>query len=82
MFYQPAIYLQNVLVVCTLVVYVCVVNSFQCLFFTGRSYVVTTQRSLIMCIESLVQKCQSGVVINFEKIGPDPNPMEGMTLFQ
>ena len=35
------------------------------------------------CIESLVQKVQSGVVINFEKIGPDPPPVqvEGNSLF-
>ena len=26
-------------------------------------------------IESLVQKVQSGVVIQFEKIGPDPPPL-------
>ena len=38
----------------------------------GRSYAVTSQRVLHQCIDSLVQKLQSGVVINFEKIGPDP----------
>lgn len=38
----------------------------------GRSYSVTSQRALLQCVESLVQKIQSGVVINFEKIGPDP----------
>ena len=27
---------------------------------------------LVACLESLVQKVQFGVVINFEKIGPDP----------
>lgn len=32
---------------------------------------------LMQCIDSLVQKVQSGVVINFEKIGPDPLPVEG-----
>ena len=32
---------------------------------------------LMQCIDSLVQKVQSGVVINFEKIGPDPPPIEG-----
>lgn len=31
----------------------------------------------MQCIDSLVQKVQSGVVINFEKIGPDPLPVEG-----
>lgn len=30
---------------------------------------------LMQCIDSLVQKVQSGVVINFEKIGPDPLPV-------
>lgn len=31
---------------------------------------------LMQCIDSLVQKVQSGVVINFEKIGPDPPPID------
>lgn len=30
----------------------------------------------MQCIDSLVQKVQSGVVINFEKIGPDPPPID------
>lgn len=30
---------------------------------------------LNQCLESLVQKVQSGVVINFEKTGPDPPPI-------
>ncbi|XP_075707892.1 integrator complex subunit 6 isoform X3 [Rhinoderma darwinii] len=38
----------------------------------GRSYCVFSQRMLNQCLESLVQKIQSGVVINFEKSGPDP----------
>ena len=38
----------------------------------GRSYSVTSQRMLHQCIDSLVQKLQSGVVIHFEKVGPDP----------
>uniref|UniRef100_T1J717 VWFA domain-containing protein n=1 Tax=Strigamia maritima TaxID=126957 RepID=T1J717_STRMM len=38
----------------------------------GRSYAVTSQRMLMQCLESLVQKVQSGVVINFEKVGADP----------
>ncbi|KAF5880278.1 integrator complex subunit 6, partial [Clarias magur] len=37
-----------------------------------RSYSVFSQRMLNQCLESLVQKIQSGVVINFEKTGPDP----------
>ncbi|KAL1123378.1 hypothetical protein AAG570_002461 [Ranatra chinensis] len=41
----------------------------------GRSYSVTSHRVLLQCIDSLVQKVQSGVVINFEKIGPDPPPV-------
>ncbi|XP_070693181.1 integrator complex subunit 6 isoform X2 [Pempheris klunzingeri] len=41
----------------------------------GRSYCVRTQRMLNQCLESLVQKVQSGVVINFEKTGPDPPPI-------
>lgn len=36
---------------------------------------------LNQCLESLVQKVLSGVVINFEKTGPDPPPVgEGMHL--
>ncbi|MGH0150281.1 UNVERIFIED_CONTAM: hypothetical protein FKN15_016884 [Acipenser sinensis] len=42
----------------------------------GRSYSVCSQRMLNQCLESLVQKFQSGVVINFEKTGPDPPPIE------
>ncbi|XP_073711249.1 integrator complex subunit 6 isoform X2 [Misgurnus anguillicaudatus] len=42
----------------------------------GRSYSVFSQRMLNQCLESLVQKIQSGVVINFEKTGPDPTPTE------
>lgn len=30
---------------------------------------------LQQCIDSLVQKIQHGVVVNFEKIGPDPAPL-------
>lgn len=46
-----------------------------CLPDIGRSYCVRTQRMLNQCLESLVQKVQSGVVINFEKTGPDPLPV-------
>ncbi|XP_041127988.1 integrator complex subunit 6-like isoform X2 [Polyodon spathula] len=42
----------------------------------GRSYSVCSQRMLNQCLESLVQKIQSGVVINFEKTGPVPPPIE------
>lgn len=34
---------------------------------------------MMQCIDSLVQKVQSGVVINFEKIGPDPPPLNNET---
>lgn len=52
-----------------------------CWCFQGRSYCVRTQRMLNQCLESLVQKVLSGVVINFEKTGPDPPPVgEGMNL--
>uniref|UniRef100_A0A8V5G9G7 Uncharacterized protein n=1 Tax=Melopsittacus undulatus TaxID=13146 RepID=A0A8V5G9G7_MELUD len=42
----------------------------------GRSYCVCSPRMLNQCLESLVQKVQSGVVINFEKAGPDPTPID------
>ena len=29
-------------------------------------------KMLNQCLESLVQKVQSGVVLNFEKVGPEP----------
>lgn len=48
----------------------------------GRSYCVRTQRMLNQCLESLVQKVQSGVVINFEKTGPDPLPVGEDTLME
>ncbi|KAG8452800.1 hypothetical protein GDO86_004550 [Hymenochirus boettgeri] len=42
----------------------------------GRSYCIISQRMLNQCLELLVQKIQSGVVINFEKSGPDPSLSE------
>jgi hypothetical protein len=59
----------------------CGLNSLS--VFAGRSYCITSHRMLMQCIDSLVQKVQSGVVINFEKIGPDPPPVtsEGKKLF-
>lgn len=48
----------------------------MCAVTAGRSYAITTKQSIIHCIESLVQKVQSGVVIQFEKIGPDPPPVD------
>ncbi|KAF7997424.1 hypothetical protein HCN44_005995 [Aphidius gifuensis] len=47
----------------------------MCEITGGRSYCVTSNRMMLQCIDSLVQKVQSGVVINFEKIGPDPPPL-------
>jgi len=41
----------------------------------GRSYCITSHRMLHQCIDSLVQKIQAGVVIHFEKYGPDPTPL-------
>ena len=41
----------------------------------GQAYTIVSQKGLHQCLESLVQRCQSGVVINFEKIGPDPPPI-------
>ncbi|XP_030837605.1 integrator complex subunit 6-A-like isoform X1 [Strongylocentrotus purpuratus] len=38
----------------------------------GRSYMVNSMKTLNQCLESLVQKVQSGVVVHFEKFGPDP----------
>lgn len=38
----------------------------------GRSYAITTHRMLHQCIESIAQKVQAGVVLHFEKYGPDP----------
>lgn len=35
---------------------------------------VNSQRSLNLCLESIVSKIQGGVVIHFEKFGPDPPP--------
>ncbi|KAI1303158.1 Integrator complex subunit 6-A [Halotydeus destructor] len=41
----------------------------------GRSYAVSSQRSLMQCLESIVSKIQGGVVIQFDKVGPDPLPV-------
>ncbi|XP_071839568.1 integrator complex subunit 6-A-like [Apostichopus japonicus] len=42
----------------------------------GRSYTVNSLKTLNQCLESLAQKVQSGVVVNFEKYGSDPTPTE------
>ena len=49
----------------------------MCAVTAGRSYTITTQRSILQSIDALVQKVQSGVVIQFEKFGPDPPPLDG-----
>lgn len=43
----------------------------------GRSYIITTPKSLSNVVDALVQKFQMGVVINFEKIGGPDKPAEG-----
>lgn len=48
----------------------------MCAVTAGRSYTITTQRSILQSIDALVQKVQSGVVIQFEKIGPNPPPLD------
>ncbi|XP_046852731.1 integrator complex subunit 6-like [Xenia sp. Carnegie-2017] len=42
----------------------------------GRSYIITTPKSLSNVVDALVQKFQMGVVINFEKIGGPDKPAE------
>lgn len=40
---------------------------------SGRSYCVSSHKMLAMCVESVVQKLQQqGIVLRFEKYGPDP----------
>lgn len=51
----------------------------MCAVTAGRSYTITTQRSILQSIDALVQKVQSGVVIQFEKIGPDPPSIENIS---
>ena len=36
--------------------------------YLGRSYLISSQRALLQCLESLVQKIQIGVVVNLEKV--------------
>lgn len=48
----------------------------MCAVTAGRSYSITSQRGIVQSIEALVSKIQCGVVIQFEKIGPDPPPIE------
>lgn len=42
--------------------------------FAGRCYKVSSSKSLGQALESLAQKVQCGVVLNFEKIGGATNP--------
>ncbi|KAH3804920.1 hypothetical protein DPMN_133213 [Dreissena polymorpha] len=42
----------------------------------GRSYAIYNQKMLNGAVDSLVSKIQNGVVIQFEKIGPDPPPLQ------
>lgn len=44
---------------------------------SGKSYVLTNQKSLVQCMESLTQKLQPGVVISFKKIGTKASPPNG-----
>ncbi len=53
------------------------VNS-MCEVTGGRSYLISTQRMLYQCLESLVAKIQPGVVLNFEKYGNDPPALKSM----
>ena len=61
-------------------------NTYQFLFsylktlgdFSGRSYLISTNRMLMQCLESLVGKIQAGVVLNLEKYYPDPQPYKGV----
>ena len=52
------------------------INS-MCEVTGGRSYLISTQRMLYQCLESLVAKIQPGVVLNFEKFGNDPPSIKG-----
>lgn len=45
--------------------------SLMCEVTGGRSYSVTSQKTLMQCLDSLVQKVQGGVVVHFECIDPD-----------
>ncbi|KAM3727772.1 Integrator complex subunit 6-A [Dirofilaria immitis] len=45
----------------------------MCVATGGRSYCVSSHKMLAMCVESVVQKLQQqGIVLRFEKYGPDP----------
>lgn len=43
--------------------------------FIGKCYKASSSKSLGQALESIVQKIQCGIVVNFEKIGgPEPLP--------
>ncbi|KAL3990048.1 von Willebrand factor type A domain family protein [Acanthocheilonema viteae] len=45
----------------------------MCVATGGRSYCVSSHKMLSICVESVVQKLQQqGIVLRFEKYGPDP----------
>ncbi|OZC07979.1 hypothetical protein X798_04975 [Onchocerca flexuosa] len=45
----------------------------MCVATGGRSYCISSHKMLAMCVESVVQKLQQqGIVLRFEKYGPDP----------
>lgn len=51
------------------------------LILIGKCYKASSSKSLGQALESIVQKIQCGIVVNFEKIGgpepPPPIPAEG-----
>ena len=49
-------------------------------YFAGKCYKASSSKSLNQALESIVQKIQWGIVVNFEKIGgPEVvNPVEGI----
>jgi len=53
--------------------------SLMCEVTGGRSYCIKTQKTLLQCLDSLVQKVQSGVVVHFDKAdrGKDSKEVAG-----
>jgi integrator complex subunit 6 len=47
------------------------------IFIKGRSYLISSQRMLMQCLESLVSKIQAGVVLNFERFGIESTISKG-----
>lgn len=50
----------------------------MCVATAGRSYAVFNKSMLNAALDSLCQKIQHGVVVQFDKLGPDPPPVEGV----